>query len=240
MLDKRGPVPIYHQLKELIRQKIEDGEWASGALIPSERELCEQYDISRMTVRHALSELVHEGLLYREQGKGTFVAEPRITQELGQLTGFTQDMQTRSKTPGAKVLCVERQPAAPPTAQALQIQPGRPLIVVERLRLADREPMAIEASHLSFRGCEELLQQDLSQSLYQLLREEYQLIPTRAEQQIEADDCTSREAELLAVPPGSPVLRNRRTTYDQRDRPFEYTKSVYRGDRYIFHVELTA
>lgn len=239
MLNKDAPTPVYYQLKKLIRRKIESGEWRVGDLIPSERELCEQHGISRMTVRRALGDLVHEGLLRREQGKGTFIAEPKITQHLRQLTSFTQEMRARHKIPGAKVLQLQFQPASPIVAEALQVEPDQSVIVAERLRLADGEPMAVETCHLHFEGCEELVNEDLTKSLYRLLRQKYGIIPTRAEQQMEAGYCPSGKADLLAVPAGMPVLLNQRTTYDQHDQAFEYVESVYRGDRYTFHVELT-
>src|SRR3954447_21073705 len=99
---KSGPLPRYYQLKEIIRERIRSGEWPTGSLIPSERELCERYGISRMTARQSITELVTEGLLYREQGKGTYVGRPKIAQQLLRLTGFTEDMQARAQKPGAQ------------------------------------------------------------------------------------------------------------------------------------------
>src|SRR5690349_24938010 len=106
-----GPLPRYYQLKEIIRERIMAGEWEPGALIPSERELCEQYGISRMTARQSITELVNEGYLYREQGKGTFVAQPKITQSLTTLTSFTEDMKARAQRPITRVLSREMYPA---------------------------------------------------------------------------------------------------------------------------------
>jgi DNA-binding GntR family transcriptional regulator len=94
---KSGPVPRYYQLQEIIRERIRNGEWTPGSSIPSERELCERYGISRMTARQAISGLETEGLLYREQGKGTFVGQGVIAQQLLQLTGFTEDMNARQR-----------------------------------------------------------------------------------------------------------------------------------------------
>ena len=100
---KPGPLPRYYQLTEIIRERVRSGEWPPGTPIPSERELCEQYGISRMTARQSLTELVTEGLLYREQGKGTYVGRPKIAQQLLRLTGFTEDMRAREQRPGARV-----------------------------------------------------------------------------------------------------------------------------------------
>jgi GntR family transcriptional regulator len=208
--------------------------------VPSERELSEQFAVSRMTARQALTELANEGVLRREQGRGTFVAEPKLEQRLTRLTGFSEDMHRRGLISGARVLQLTQIAATPLVATALHLEPGAPVMLLERLRLAQGQPMAIEASHLHFSGYQELLQQEFTDtSLYSLLAHSHDILPTRAEQQVEASICQPRERELLGLPAGAPVLRNRRITYDQHDHPFEYAISVYRGDRYILYVELS-
>jgi GntR family transcriptional regulator len=232
---------MYYQLKELLREKIAAGEWAPGAMIPSERELSEQYGISRMTARQALVELTTEGLLNRVQGRGTFVAEPKIQQELTRLTGFTEDMRTRGVRSGGKVLRLEL--IEPPTLalQALQITPDRRVVLLERLRLASGEPIALETCYLYFNNVQSLLQEDFeNNSLYNLLTQKYGITPAKARQQVEADLCSHREQDLFNIQEGAPVLRNRRVTFDQWGRSFEYTESAYRADRYVFHIELVA
>lgn len=241
MLDRTHPLPIYYQLKEWIRGKIAQGIWKPGDLVPSERELSEQFAVSRMTARQALTELANEGVVRREQGRGTFVAEPKLEQRLIRLTGFSEDMRKRGLASGARVLQLVHTTAQPPVAAALDLEPGVPVVLLERLRLAQGQPMAIEASHLHFPGCESLLQHDFTDtSLYEMLARHHDIFPTRAEQQVEASICQPRERELLGLSAGAPVLRNRRITYDQLGHPFEYADSVYRGDRYIFYVELNA
>src|SRR5690242_10763453 len=126
-LAKGGPLPRYYQLKEILHAKIRAGQWQPGVLIPSERELCEQYGLSRMTVRQGITELVREGLLYRVQGKGTFVARPRITQQLMVLTGFSQDMIARGCVPGAQVLDQRMVPASQEVAERLRVREGQPI-----------------------------------------------------------------------------------------------------------------
>lgn len=121
---RKSPLPRYYQLKEIMREKIRSGEWKPGDLIPSERELGEQYGISRMTARQAITELVNEGLFYREQGKGTFVSRRKITQQLIHLTGFTEDMKARGQQPGTRVLSAEMRPAEEAVAERLRIKPG--------------------------------------------------------------------------------------------------------------------
>ena len=241
MLDKSSPLPLYFQLKELLREKIASGEWQPGDMVPSERELSEQYHISRMTARQALRELATEGLLRREPGRGTFVAAPKIEHGLSRLTGFTEDMLARGLQPGAKVIRLAL--ISPPlrVARALQITPDRKIVLLERLRLAGGEPVALESSHLYFNGVSALLNEDFeNHSLYHILSEKYHITPARAVQKIGADLCSRREQELLQIAEGAPVLRNKRITYDQWGRPFEYTESAYRGDRYVFQAELSA
>jgi len=240
MLDKTTAIPIYYQLKEWLRSEIIVGIWKPGDLIPSERELSERFEISRMTVRQALNELREEGVLRREQGRGTYVAEPKIEQRLTRLTGFTEDMKRRALRSGAVILRFMNMDAPSFAAKALKIAPGTQIVLLERLRIAEQEPMAIETSYLHFLNMTGLLQEDFeNHSLYRRLSEKYGIIPTRAEQQVEAVSCHDDHCKLLNIEPGSPVLRNRRITYDQKDRPFEYTQSIYRGDRYIFYVELS-
>jgi GntR family transcriptional regulator len=236
---RSGPLPRYYQLREIIRERIVSGEWEPGSLIPSERELCERYGISRMTARQSITELVNEGLLYREQGKGTYVGQPRIAQQLLRLTGFTEDMQSRSHRPGAKVLSAEMWPADEATAERLRVKAGQPVYRLRRLRLADSRPLALETSCVTFIGCERLLERDLERdSLYQLLANAFDMPPLEAEQELEADLADEEESRLLEVPVGNPVLRTRRVTMTRRNQPVEYATSVYRGDKYRFHTRM--
>ncbi len=237
-LIKSGPLPRYYQLKELIREKIRTGEWNPGDLIPSERELGEQYGISRMTTRQSLNELVNEGYLYREQGKGTFVAHPKIIQQLTSLTSFTEDIQRRKQRPGAKMLEASMQPADETAVDRLRVRPGQPVLRLRRLRLADSEPLAVENSLINFIGCEQLLEEDLERdSLYQLLEAKFGFPLMEAEQELESG-LAGEEAPILGAEPGSAVLLTRRTTYTHRNQPIEYAVSVYRGDKYKFYAKL--
>jgi GntR family transcriptional regulator len=201
--------------------------------------MCERYGISRMTARQSITDLVNEGLLYREQGKGTYVGRPKIAQQLLRLTGFTEDMKVREQRPGAKVLTAEMWPADQETAERLRIRVGQPVYHLRRLRLADSEPLALESSCISFIGCERLLDNDLERdSLYDLLESAYDVPPLEAEQELEADVARDEESELLKIAAGSPVLRTRRVTTTRRNQPIEYATSVYRGDKYRFHTRM--
>jgi GntR family transcriptional regulator len=238
-LIKGGPLPRYHQLKELLREQIRDGAWVPGSLIPSERALSEQYGISRMTARQAVTELVNEGLLYREQGRGTYVGRPKISQQLLRLTGFTDDMKERGQRPGTRVLDAAMWPADDVTAKQLRIRTGQHVFRLRRLRLADAEPLAVETSCISFLGCERLLKHDFSaESLYQALEFAYDVPPLEAEQELEAGLAEEVDARLLGVSPGSPVLCTRRVAFTRRGIPIEYASSFYRGDKYRFYTRM--
>jgi GntR family transcriptional regulator len=236
---RNSPLPRYFQLKEIIRERIRSGEWKPGELIPSERELSEKYGISRMTARQAITELVNEGLFYREQGKGTFVSQRKITQQLIHLTGFTEDIRARGQRPGTKVLSGTMHPADEETAEKLRINPGTPIFRLQRLRLADDEPLAIELSQISFKGCEGLLEEDLEHnSLYRLLEAKYGIALMEADQELEAGLTGSEEAQLLKISVASPVLFTRRITYTDRNQPIEYAKAVYCGNKYTFYTHM--
>jgi GntR family transcriptional regulator len=236
---RNSPVPRYHQLKEILRERIRSGEWKPGDLIPSERELSETYGISRMTARQAITELVNEGVFYREQGRGTFVTGRKITQQLMRLTGFTEDISARGHQPSTRLLAAAMTPADQATAEHLRIEQGQPVFRVQRLRLADEEPLAIELSQLSFKGCERLLEEDLEHdSLYRLLESRFGLPLVEAEQELEAGLAGAEEAQILKIAAGSAVLFTRRTTYTERNLPVEYARSVYVGTRYVFYTHL--
>jgi GntR family transcriptional regulator len=232
-------VPRYHQLKEIIREQIVGGDLKPGDVIPSERELSERYGVSRMTARQSIVELTNEGLLYRRQGKGTFVAWPKIAQQLTALTGFTEDIRARGQRPGTRVLEVGMVPVDGAAALRLQVPTGQRVVRIYRARLADDEPLALEQSLISFFGCEKLLDVDLvGTSLYGLLESQFGLPPIEADQELEAGLATTEHAGLLGIAVGSPVLLLRRTTYTERRQPIEYAESVYRGDKYAFHTRL--
>ncbi len=236
---RNSPVPRYYQLKEIMRERVRVGEWKPGDLIPSERELGETYGISRMTARQAITELVNEGLFYREQGKGTFVSRSKITQQLIHLTGFTEDIRARGQRPSTTVISATMHPADEAVAEKLRINPGALIFRLQRLRLADGEPLAIELSQITFKDCEKLLGEDLEQnSLYRLLETKYGVTLMEADQEIEAGLASNEDAQLLKIAPGCSVLYTRRVTYTERNQPVEYARAVYCGHKYTFYTHM--
>lgn len=231
-LDTSSPLPKYYQLKEILRGQIERDELRPGSLVPPERELCDQYGVSRMTARQAIVELVNEGLLYREQGRGTFVAAEKVRQEAERLASFSEDMASRGLRATSSVLDAETVEAGPVVARLLGVEETEEVVRLRRVRYAGGEPMALETSHLSSSVAGGLLALDLSErSLYEELRARGVRIDS-AEQSYEATLVNDFEARHLGVPPGSPALLLERVTRDEHGRAFEYVKSTYRGDRY--------
>jgi GntR family transcriptional regulator len=238
LIDKESATPFYLQLKRLIESQVASGTLQPHSRIPSERELSEQFGISRMTARRALLELTREGRIYTSVGKGTFVAEPKILQNLQALTSFSEEMRARGMRPAARLLRRELCPAGAEVAAGLRVAPETPVLCLERLRLADDEPMAIERAHYCFTGMDHLNTLPLDGSLYELLHERFGLVPAEALQEFEARLATPPEQELLRIGTGAPVLTIARTTLDQGQRPFEFVQAVYRADRYRFMARL--
>jgi GntR family transcriptional regulator len=239
-IQKDSPLPLYFQLKELLRQEIESGHWQPGQRIPSEAELCQAFDISRSVVRQALRELEYQGLLYRERGKGTFVAQPKISESLMQdLSGFFEDMVAKGLTPVTKVLRQEVQPADKKIAHYLQIEPGDQVIVIERLRSVGNEPINLVTTYLPYDICPDLIDEDLStQSLYALLEKKHGLELSHGRRTIEAVTANQYEAQLLGVEEGAPLVLLDSVSYLRDGRPIEYFHAVHRGDRSRFEVEV--
>jgi len=238
-LRKNSPLPLYYQLKEIIKQQIEGKKFKPHDRLPSEIELSKVYDISRMTARRALVDLENEGFVYRESGRGTFVAEPKLRQGLLCLTSFTEDIKARGMVPGAKVREVKlvRDELV---AQKLNVGKDATLVKIQRIRLADGLPLALETSYLIHQYCPDIEQNDFSDiSLYKLLNEKYGIYLGKAEQYLEAKSAGPLEAQVLGIEEGKSVLLMERTTYlDDDTTPIEFVKSFYRSDRYRFYVEL--
>ena len=240
-LQADSPVPLYFQLQTKIKLLIETGQLAYGDRLPSERQIAELAMINRLTVRQALTALANEGVLTRRRGLGTFVATPKLEHGLAKLTSFTEDMQRRGLTPSTVVLSLGIQAAEQRVAQALGLAAGEEVIVLERLRLADGTPMALEVSHLPCRRFPDFLTEGFDfarTSLYDTLRRHYNVNFARAIETLEARSDLSREAELLGIASGSPLLARERTTLDITDVPLEHVRSLYRADRYRFVIEV--
>jgi GntR family transcriptional regulator len=208
-------------------------------MIPPESELIDQFAVSRSTVRQVLDLLVKEGLIYRQRGRGSFVSHPTLEQSMVRIVSFTEDMLQRGFKPGTRILSANLIPAAPDIAEKLQVEAGEPLACVERLRLADDEPMSIEESFLVHRYCPAVLQHDYaSQSLREILERDYGIRLVRAKQRIQAVEAPRRLADLLEIKPRSALLAIERVSFSQDSIPVEFLRLFHRGDRYTLYNEL--
>jgi len=233
-ISPHGPVPKYFQLREILLDLIE--ELAPESPVPSERELCERYGLARMTVRQAIDSLVAEGKLFKVQGKGTFVAKPKMDLQI-RLTSYSEDIRRRGMVPGSRTLDFGRIPATAHLARELEIAPEDPVVRLDRLRFADGIPMARQRTYLPEARVPGLLDADPPASLHQHLAERYGLAPTWGEQMIEAGAADREDVALLALPSPGVVLRMLRRAY-VGDLALEYTVSLYRADRYQLWVPL--
>jgi GntR family transcriptional regulator len=240
-LNRDSPTPIFVQIRQRIEQALDDGALEPNQRIPSERELSEILGVSRVTVRQALDAMTAGGRLYSLPGKGTFVSrKPVIEQPLLHLTSFTQDIRERGMRPSSRLIESELVRATFEVSRLFGIGPQSEIYRLVRLRLADDEPLAVETSHIPVAYAPGLFDVDLSRvSLYETLTHQYGLQPVSAHQTIEAAEATPDERTLLfgSAPP-YPILRTSRLTSDSAERVIEYTRAVYRGDRYHLSVEL--
>jgi len=230
-------LPKYYQVK---RQLLDlTSALDAGSPVPPERELARHYGTSRTTVRQALAELVIEGRLLRMQGKGTFVAKPKVAQSL-ELASYTEGMRAHGLHPRTKILEIGYVASDEQLAALLGIRPGGRALRIHRLRLADGEPMSIDTSHLParrFPGLRKELERHGS-SLYETLESTYGIQLAEAEETIETVLADPHDARLLGVDPGLPLLLLSRHALDVSGQPVEWAQSWYRGDRYKFVTKL--
>lgn len=241
MENAREKLMKYQQVKQAILSYIEKQELQkTGECLPSERELCELFGASRMTVRKAVDELEDEQVLYRIKGKGTFVKRTdQINQSLSRLTGFTEDMNARGATAQSKILLCEMTAATKTVAEKLGLKVGDDVIILRRLRLVAGEPTGIETCYLQGERCRRLLEEPMGESLYAYLRRELNIFPVHAIQSIEVGTLADWEAALLGDQSMKIALLTHRQTFDETHNPIEYTVSKYRSDRYKYYVELS-
>ena len=211
----------------------------TGEAIPSERQLSADLGVSRLTVRAALDDLVRDGYLVRRRGSGTFVSEPKIAQELT-MTSFTEDMERRGMKPASRTLSLEVVPAGAQLGRLLHVSPSEPVMVAKRLRLADRETMAIETLHVRESLVPGLTAAELeNHSFYELLRDRYGTVVAGGVQTIEPTVTNEEESEALGVPLHSPAFLFERFTRDADESVIEFVHSIYRGDRYRIVTDLS-
>ena len=238
-LNRQSRLPLHQQIYEVLRAKIQHEIWKPGELFPTEIDLMAEYQVSRATIRQVMERLVSEGLMYRQQGRGTFIAEPTLEEGLTRIISFTEDMHRRNLIPETKVLSEEIIQANEDVAKALQLQPGEEVAFIKRLRLANHEPMCIEESFLPYKLCSGIFEHDFSvEPLRETLETEYGIRITRALQKIHAVAAPQDMVKLLNIPSHTALLFIERNSFNEWDLPVEFLRLYFRGDRYSLYNEL--
>jgi GntR family transcriptional regulator len=235
-----SPIPYYFQLSSHIERKIKSKKFLPGQLMPSEQEICEQLGISRTVVRQAMAELERKGLITKQSGKRSTVAYPRYEGSLMQnLRGFYEDAVSKGQRPTTRVLELRVAPAEGEVAEALQLDGGDPVIMINRLRFLDGEAEVLVVTYLPEAKCPDLVREDLSnQSLYELLARKYGLVIAQGYRTVEAIALDRADSKLLSVAPGSPALLLKSVGLLADGTPLEYYVAKHRGDRSRFQIYL--
>jgi GntR family transcriptional regulator len=224
---------VHGQIEDWLAEMISAGRLAPGDRMPTEHDLAEWLDVSRMTLRHALASLARRGLVTRAVGRrgGTFVAEPKLEQDRTTLAGFSEQLRRHGMVAGARVLSATERAAGPVSAAALGLSDGDPVYEVRRVRLGDGQPIGLERSVFPAAAFPGMLDCRLDGSLYDLLDERYGQRPCRARESLEPVTAGVREAEALEVREGAPLMQVERTAYAQAGQPVEFARDLFRGDR---------
>ncbi|MEP7199358.1 MAG: GntR family transcriptional regulator [Chloroflexota bacterium] len=231
--------PLYRWLAASLRDDISRGLYRPGDALPTEHELMRQYHLSITTVRRAVHELVREGWIYRRAGKGTFVKRSKLEERLLRLTSFAEEMQTRDITPSFKLICAK--PMVPPPFEwdALHLAPKQYACYIERVQLANGEPIALARGYWLMDIGERLRAADLNRiALYQHVENDLHIPLIEADETISAAVANADIARKLGVTLKAPLLVRRRLTYTTEMRPIEYTTTYYRADRYEYKIRL--
>lgn len=237
-MDKSSRIPLYLQLMDEIINRIDTGEFTADQKLPSERELCEIYDLSRITVRQAFQELEREGYIYKLHGKGTFVSPMRYNQNLVKLYSFTEEMKKIGKTPSTEVLSFQEISLDERLANKMNLEPFDKGFQIVRLRLADNEPLMYETSYIPKKIFPHLTEKELRERpMYDIFLQDYQIGVTKAIERFSATIIRKKEAEHLDLAADHPAMLIKRFAY-HNDKLIEYTISVARGDKFDYTVEL--
>jgi GntR family transcriptional regulator len=237
MIERKSPIPLYYQLRQLLADRITSGEWQPGDMLPTEEQLQEQYNLSRTTVRQALKELEFEGLISRYRGRGTFVSKPKLSHSPDPHFNLTTFLQQQGMEPGWRVLSAEWVSATSEVAERLAIDFGTQVYQLRRLRLANGEPIGYHIAHVIPAFAEKINEERFDQGgSLDYLRRTGQQNEIYANRIIEAVLASEETAKLLDVVAGSAILMVRRRVFDPEGVPIEDMRAMYRGDRFQYRV----
>lgn len=236
-IDKTSRIPLYLQLMDILISKIENSMERGDKLL-SEREICDKYDVSRSTVRQAISELEKDGYIYKIHGKGTFVSDKKVHQDLIQFYSFTDEMKKLGKVPTSKLLEFQIIKANITLSNKMNVPEEELVYQFKRLRLADNIPMIVETTYIPYDRFKDITKEKLENNpLYDILRNEHDLKIDMAEEIFRPVLTSSDEAKILKIEKGSPSLKIARYTYE-KNNIIEYTVSIARGDKFKYRVKL--
>lgn len=232
MLERENPKPLYVQLQDIIREKIESEEWTPHHAIPSENELSKLYGVSRMTARAVVTQIVREGLLYRVPGKGTYVAEPKITTDSLSYKGIREQLECMGYQTVTKLIEVKKTRANERIAKTLELPVNAEVYVVERLRYIQDEPLSYHISYIPADCCENLEKKDFEEEqLCVILDKEYGFKRGKVVETLESILASDKSAKLLMIKNGYPLLLLENVISDTSGKPFEFTRVFFRGDK---------
>ncbi len=237
-IDHKSPIPLHAQVEELLRELIQQKEYQEGKILPSEIELSKKLAISRSTVRQAIKKLVFEGLLIRKKRMGTKVAPKPVSSKSNNWLSFSQEMKLRGIPIKNFELHISWIKADEELAAFFEIQKGRQVLRMERVRGKPEEPFVYFVSYFHPR-VELTGDEDFTRPLYEMLEQQHSVVATLSKEQISATAATNFIAEKLQVKVDSPVLLRKRYVYDQGERPFEYNLGFYKADSFLYTVEST-
>ncbi|WP_082235508.1 GntR family transcriptional regulator [Halobacillus massiliensis] len=229
---------LYLQLKEVFIDRIQNGHWKPDQLIPTEQELMKEFNVSRTTIRQAVSILVQEGLVEKKQGRGTIVKPRKLSGNLSQLKGFAEEVLERGQTPKSRLIRAEFKDNLYHEKSMLDIKDDQPILLIERIRFADEMPVALERTCWPKDIGDILIKYDLDEARYYEILEKYNVYLNRAKEKIAAINATINEADELGIRAGEALLEMTRLSFGVNDRPIEYTKTKYRHDQYHYSFEL--
>jgi GntR family transcriptional regulator len=232
-------LPLYAQVEAVLTSSIADGTLPPGSRVPSEDSLIERFAVSRTTIRKTIQNLASSGLIEIRRGKGTFVTQPKITQELTELSGFVEDMRALGRNPSARLVAKEIVPAGEAVARQLGLTAGTLVVRIQRVRLADNMPLSFDETYLPREIGEKIIDNDLeTEPIFSLLEEKYNMPLVEAEYRLEAISAEPEVARALDIAAGSPVFLIERTSYCAGRQPVDYEKLHYRGDQIRFVTRL--
>ncbi|MEX0601679.1 MAG: GntR family transcriptional regulator [Rhodothermales bacterium] len=232
--------PRHAQISDWLRQRIEEGSYQTNEKLPSESQLGEQFDVSRITVRRALQTLENEDLIYRRQGLGSFVKETRVSQRLVRLTDFAEDMEAAGIEARSRILRFDAEPASADVAVALDVAVGEKVFRLDRVRVGDGEPFAFDRTWMMPFYAQLLYDHDLErETIYHILEEEYDIPVTRGRFRIEAVNAEEEVAGRLGVPVGCALLLIDRISFTEPERRVYFQRRYYRSDRVAYELELS-